>query len=53
MLADSHDLLLLGVGVLIGLVGLGMIGLFILMRNPYQPSATPTYVEMPQSVRRQ
>jgi len=49
-LGDSSDLLLLGIGILIGL---GFVTVFLLIQR--QPSYVPvaaTYVEVPNSIRR-
>lgn len=49
-MADSNDLLLLGVGILIGL---GFVTVFLLIQRqqPYV-AMSPSYVQMPESIRR-
>lgn len=48
-MADSNDLLLLGVGILIGL---GLVTVFLLIQRQTPYSVQPTYVEVPPSIRR-
>ena len=49
-MADSNDLLLMGVGILIGL---GFVTVLLLVHNQNQPSSLPySYVEVPKSIRR-
>ncbi|MCJ7768364.1 hypothetical protein MUP79_08240 [Candidatus Bathyarchaeota archaeon] len=48
-MADSNDLLLLGVGILIGL---SIVTVFILIQRQ-APVTQPLYVEVPKSIMRQ
>lgn len=51
-MVDSNDLLLLGVGILIGL-GFVVVLLLVQKQPNYAMSYPPTYVEVPRSIRGQ
>jgi len=48
-MADSSDLLLLGVGILIGL---GFVTVLLLVQRPQQVPVQPAYVQIPSSLGR-
>ena len=50
VMVDSNDLLLLGVGILIGL---GFVAVLLLVqRQPSYVAISPSYVQTPESIRR-